>query len=643
MVDGHNRPPLADVNEDVTSSATRRADTMAAPGSHSPSADETGPMPPPGPDTLPVKTMLDGRYQLLSVMYARGPVTLWRGDDRILARPVAVRVVQRFSPDAHDSAAAAHDRAAEMLLSAAIASGRLVHPGAASTYDATSTTTGAGPVSYVVSEWVEGTSLQALSAEGPLRPDQAATVMLAVARVLAAAHERGIHHGDLRPSDVIISHHGMVKVVDLGTGSVVAALEKGAHSQVEPWADSTNLAADDVRAMGGLLYSALTGRWPLDRECGLPTAPPTSDGRACSPRQVRAGVPRNLDALTLATLGDDRAHRPPIASAAELAEALEEIAPPEGTLDLGRVRIDDEPPMTRAMASGSPSTEYAATGHPVDGGRQGPAGQNPDPNGGYPRGGGSRGGSAGDAYPVSSGYPANSGYPNGGLERLPTQQRAASRRRGAKGSPYSKGTSWSPRRILAIVVALVVAVTLVVVAMTMLNRAPQKKITTAPTPTASATTAVGVVLKPTVAAFDPQGSDGDENNSDAPKAIDGNPATSWTTSGYNNTDGRQFGGLPKSGVGLRLDFGQPVIVRDMTITFGGGPTSFELRAGDAAVNDINGYPVVVSEAAAPAGTATTVSVPATAAHQYWVVWLTKLPTASDGRFKGSIVDVSFHS
>ncbi len=192
-------------------------------------------------------------------------------------------------------------------------------------------------------------------------------------------------------------------------------------------------------------------------------------------------------------------------------------------------------------------------------------------------------------------------------------------------------------------VALVVAITLVVVAMTMLNRAPQKNATTAPTPTASPTTPVGVVLKPTVAAFDPQGSDGDENNSDAPKAIDGNPATSWTTSGYNNTDGRQFGGLPKSGVGLRLDFGQPVTVHEMKITFGGGPTSFELRAGDTAVNDINSYPVVVPEATATAGTATPVSVPATAAHQYWVVWLTKLPTASDGRFKGSIVDMSFHS
>ncbi|WP_239380638.1 MULTISPECIES: protein kinase family protein [unclassified Frankia] len=636
MVDGHNRPPLADVNEDVTSSSTRGADTMAVPASSPQPPDETGPMPPPGPDTLPIKTMLDGRYQLLSVMHTRGPVTLWRGDDRILARSVAVRVVQHSKPDARDSAAAARDRAAEMLLSAAIGSGRLVHPGAASTYDATSTTTDTGPVSYVVSEWVEGVSLQTLSAEGPLRPDQAATVMLAVARVLAAAHERGIHHGDLRPSDVIISGHGMVKVVDLGTGSVVAALEKGAHSQAEPWADSADLATDDVRAMGGLLYSALTGRWPLKRECGLPTAPRTSDGRTCSPRQVRAGVPRNLDALTLAVLGDDRASRPPIASAAELAEALEEIAPPEGTLDLGRVRIDDEPPMTRAMTPGPITSGYATAGYAADAAGVGPTGGHA--SGGY------RGGNDGGAYPVSGGRLDNGAYPGGGLGRLPARQRGAARRRGEYGSPYRQGAFASPRRVLAIMVALLITLTLIIVAAIVLTRQPQQKTPAPPGPTASPTTPVGVLLPPpTATAFDPQGTDGDENNSEAPKAVDGNAATAWTTSGYNNTDGRQFGGLPKSGVGLRLDFGQPVTIRKMTVTFGGGPTSFELRAGDAVVNDVNSYPVVVGETTAAAGTAD-VPVPAAAGtHRYWVVWLTKLPTVSDGRFKGSIVDMSFHS
>ncbi|SBW29172.1 serine/threonine protein kinase [Candidatus Protofrankia californiensis] len=630
MVDGHNRPPRVDVDKDVTSSATWNASTMAAPAS----SDPTGPMVPPGPAALPVSTMLDGRYQLLSVMRARGPVTLWRGDDRILARPVAVRVVQHADTGAQDCAAL--DRAAEMLLSAAIGSGRLVHPGAASTYDATSTTTEAGRVSYVVSEWVEGNSLQALSAERPLRPDQATTVLLAVARVLAAAHERGIHHGDLRASDVIISGHGMVKVVDLGTGSVVAALEKGAHSQAEPWADAADRDFDDVRAMGGLLYAALTGHWPLERDSGLPPATKTADGRLYSPRQVRADVPPDLDALTLAALGDDRAHRPVITSAVDLAEALEELAPADGTLDLGRVRFDNEPPMTRAMTTGTSTAGYNVDAFGSDADSYGPPGNTAyppgDPGGGYRSG-----------YRGSRDHPDNADFPK--------DQRRHDHDSPARGVPgflsgypddrdTRRPRGPARRRRLLILAGLVVIIAVVTVTSIALTRDTGRKTPAAPAPAPSATTQVGAALPtPSVMAFDPPPGQDGENDADAPKAIDGDPSTVWTTEGYNNTDGRQFGGYAKSGVGLRLDFGKPVTIREMKITFGFGPTAFELRAGDAAANDANAYTVVLPETVA---TSTTVSVPAAAAHQYWVVWLTKLPTV-DGRFKGSVVDVSFRS
>ncbi|WP_250293093.1 protein kinase family protein [Frankia sp. CiP1_Cm_nod1] len=636
MVDGHNRPPQVDVDNDVTSSATWKAGTVAVPAS----PDATGPMDPPGPPTLPVSTVLDGRYQLLSVMHARGPVTLWRGDDRILARPVAVRVVQHTGTGARDSAAL--DRAAEMLLSAAIGSGRLVHPGAASTYDATSTTTEAGRVSYVVSEWVEGRSLQALSAQRPLRPDQAATVLLAVARVLAAAHERGIHHGDLRASDVIVSGHGMVKVVDLGTGSVVAALEKGAHSQAEPWAGSVG-AAEDVRAMGGLLYAALTGHWPLDRgDTGLPPAARTDDGQVRSPRQVRADVPPDLDALTLAALGDDRAHRPAITSAAELAEALEDLAPADGTLDLGRVRFDDEPSLTRTMTTGPSTAGYTVDGSDADhydvAGSYGPPG-----SAAYPPGGGHRGGyQDGRARQDDGRFPADQprrdrsapalGTP-GFLGDYPPDERGARRSRGPR-----------PRRRLLLVAGLIATIAVVAVTVTSvaLTRDTGRKAPAAPSAAPSRTAPAGTgtpLPAPNVLAFDPPPGQNGENDAEAPKAIDGNPSTVWTTEGYNNTDGRQFGGL-KSGVGLRLDFGHPVTISQMTIAFGFGPTAFELRAGDAAVNDASAYSVVLPETLA---TNTTVSVPEAAAHRYWVVWLTKLPTVDDGRFKGAVTDVSFRS
>jgi serine/threonine protein kinase len=254
--------------------------------------------------------VLDGRYRLQHRVARRGPVALWRGDDLVLARPVAVRVM------AH----ADSESSAGLLIAAAVRSGRLVHAGAASTYDATTTETASGTVAYVVSEWVDGSTLTALLEDGPLSPDRAVRVVLAVARVLVAAHGREVAHGDLHPGDVVLTPHGGVKVLDLEVRAALTAEIAEASLQER--------SHRDVRALGALLYACLTGRWPLPGDRGLPAAPTTSDGSLCTPRQVRAGVPRDLDALALAALDPDRDGErdgPLIQSAADMVEALESV------------------------------------------------------------------------------------------------------------------------------------------------------------------------------------------------------------------------------------------------------------------------------------------------------------------------------
>jgi hypothetical protein len=270
--------------------------------------------------SLLAEDVLDGRYRLLHVVARRGPVALWRGDDLVLARPVAIRVLPR----------AESARSADRLIAAAVRSGRLVHAGAASTYDATTTETESGTVAYVVSEWVDGTTLTGLLEEGPLSPERAVRIVLAVARVLVAAHARDVAHGDLHPGDVVLTPHGGVKVLDL---EVRAALTEEVAE-----ASSQERQARDVRALGALLYACLTGRWPLSADRGLPAAPTTSDGAVCTPRQVRAGVPRELDAVALAALDlsspDARATDRTIDSAAGMVDALESVP-------LGGFGLDD--------------------------------------------------------------------------------------------------------------------------------------------------------------------------------------------------------------------------------------------------------------------------------------------------------------
>jgi hypothetical protein len=190
---------------------------------------------------------------------------VWRGVDVILRRPVAV--VLRYPGG---------DSAMEML-QAAVTASRVVHPNLVGVYDAIDE----GERAYVVREWVEGAALREIVASGPLDAERATTIAHAVAAAVAAVHATGMAHGNVHPGTVLIDHDGRVVLADAR-------------------ADGSASADGDVRAVGGVLYFALTGHWP-HAEAGrtaLPDAVRDSTGTLASPRQSRAGVPDYLDALT---------------------------------------------------------------------------------------------------------------------------------------------------------------------------------------------------------------------------------------------------------------------------------------------------------------------------------------------------------
>ncbi|HJQ05799.1 MAG TPA: protein kinase family protein [Nocardioides sp.] len=136
------------------------------------------------------------------------------------------------------------------------------------------------------------------------------------------------------------------------------------------------------------------------------------------------------------------------------------------------------------------------------------------------------------------------------------------------------------------------------------------------------------------AGFDPlRGTDA--NTAEAARAVDGNPATTWTTARYD----QQLGPKPPSlvrGIGLLIDLGAEHTVSDVSIRFAGQPTAVQLYvAADRPTAAPTGHP-------AASGTATgatldlTLTSPATG--QYVLVWLTRLP-AVPGGYRGSIAEV----
>lgn len=302
-------------------------------------------------EVLGTGTVLRGRYRLerrLGADLAPVGTSLWRAEDVTLSRPVAVRVL--FGAD----------EGVRQAFRAAAAGAGVVHdPRIAATYDADEQQLAGGTAAYLVREWVAGESLRLLLADGGLEPDRVAPLLQDAADALAALHAQGGWHGRLHPDNVLVESDGRVRITDPGSGATLAAAgleQRDARGRLTrppelPPSLVTDLglgsrpdgAGDDATALrrqqrydtcdlARTVYAAATGSWPGGAWRGMPAAP-ADDGRPLAPRQVRAAVPRDLDAVVAATLLPGRGRAATVRDAAALAAALADVVPlpPEPT------------------------------------------------------------------------------------------------------------------------------------------------------------------------------------------------------------------------------------------------------------------------------------------------------------------------
>jgi formylglycine-generating enzyme required for sulfatase activity/predicted Ser/Thr protein kinase len=167
---------------------------------------------------------------------------------------------------------------------------------------------------YFSMGYVDGPSLAARLAEGPLPPNEAAELLTLVAEAVEYAHRQGVIHRDIKPSNILIDNKGRPRVTDFGvakrvdSGSNLTATGQvlGTPSYMPPEQAAGKIDAvgppADVYALGALLYAALTGHPPFQAATPLETLQQVIEREPVALRQLNAALPCDLETITLKCL-----------------------------------------------------------------------------------------------------------------------------------------------------------------------------------------------------------------------------------------------------------------------------------------------------------------------------------------------------
>ena len=169
--------------------------------------------------------------------------------------------------------------------------------------------------SFIVMEYVEGSTLRESIARGPMDPVEAAAVASDIARALATAHRRGVIHRDIKPGNVLITPSGEVKVADFGiarangvgdgltrTGAVMGTATYFSPEQAQGLPVD---ARSDIYSLGVVLYEMVTGVVPFAGDSAVSVAYLHVREPVVAPTRRRPDVPAALEAIILTCLAKD--------------------------------------------------------------------------------------------------------------------------------------------------------------------------------------------------------------------------------------------------------------------------------------------------------------------------------------------------
>ena len=276
-------------------------------------------------DAFPQKTeespIGDSRFSNFQVIGQGAMGTVYKAWDSTLDRYVAIKVV-KSGRESVQSLLTRFGEEAKIL-------GKLEHSNIVTIYDAKLDVT----PPYIVMALIEGNSLSSLiQSVCTLEVRLALRVAREIAEGLAAAHQKGLIHKDIKPANVLLNLNGEVKIVDFGLSCTVSNSEQtiaGTPAYMAP-EQAAGLAIDhrvDIYALGAVFFEMLTGALPFPEASNGVLSAINAHKRKARPRPTEArrdlNLPAAVDVIVSKAMAINRDER--YQSAQELIQALSAI------------------------------------------------------------------------------------------------------------------------------------------------------------------------------------------------------------------------------------------------------------------------------------------------------------------------------
>ncbi len=259
--------------------------------------------------------LLNGRYRLLAIVAGGGMATVYKAQDTLLNRVVAIKTLRdRFAQD---------PQFVERFREEAQAAANLNHPNIVTIFDVGNDNVNGVTRYYIVMEFVEGQDLKQVIRERtisgqPYSIEEAVDITRQISEGVGYAHRRGLVHCDLKPQNVIITPEGRAKVADFGIARAYTAMVAersdvvwGTPQYYSP-EQATGVAptpASDVYSIGVMMYEMLSGRMPFESRDPRELARLHLNVEPPALHTLNPNVTLQLEAIVRRTMAKDPASR----------------------------------------------------------------------------------------------------------------------------------------------------------------------------------------------------------------------------------------------------------------------------------------------------------------------------------------------